>query len=150
MRENIIVIFMKPNYGEIRAYRPGNLTKSKSMNIDLNAQTILPWIDLLWVPVALLTMERGKRLLTCGFVLSCSLLLRLQVELLQQVGYPYGFFRLMDTGIFTRGLITYGGFITLFLLLAYYSPGSNKSVHMAASITILIAAFCVSFLIMVL
>lgn len=117
------------------------------MNIALTA---LDWIDLLWVPIALLTMERGKKLFTCGFVLSCSLLLRLQVELLRELGYPYGFFRLLDSSIFTRGLITYGLFIALFLLLAYFSKGGDKNVHIAASITILIAAFCVSLLVMVL
>ena len=124
-----------------------NHNKTRAMNL---AQTAYQWIDLLWVPVALLTMERGKKLFTCGFVLSCTLLLRLQVELLQQLGYPRGFFGFMDSNIFTRGLIAYGAFIAFFLVLAYYSKGGDKNVHIAASITILIAAFCVSLFIMVL
>lgn len=113
-------------------------------------QDLLSWIDLLWVPVAFLTMEKGKRLLTSGFALSCSLLLRLQVELLQDMGYTRGFFGLMQAPILARGLITYGLFILLFLLLAYFSKGSDKSIHIAASITIMIVAFCVSSLVMVL
>lgn len=120
------------------------------MNLDLNIQGLLSWIDLLWVPVAFFTMERGKRFLTCGFALSCSLLMRLQVELLQDMGYGRGFFGFMQSHIHTRGLITYGVFILLFLLLAYFSKGSDKSIHIAASITIMIAAFCVSSLVMVL
>ena len=127
-----------------------NDTKSDEMNIAQTAQALFSWIDLLWVPVTLLTMERGKRLFTCAFVLSCTLMLRLQVELLQQIGFPNGFFGFMESDIFCRGLIAYGVFILLFLLLAYYSPGADKNIHIAASITILIAAFCVSLFIMVL
>jgi hypothetical protein len=113
-------------------------------------QTAFQWIDLLWIPVAVLTMEKGKRIFTCGFVFSCVLLLRLQVELLQKIGFAHGFFGWMDSDIYKRGLITYGFFIMLFLLIAYFSPGSDKNVHIAASIAIFIAAFCVSTFIMVL
>lgn len=120
------------------------------MNLDLNIQDLLSWIDLLWLPVAFMTMERGKRFLTCGFALSCSLLLRLQVELLHDIGYTHGFFGLIQAPVFTRGLMTYGFFILLFLLLAYFSKGSDKNIHIAASITIMIVAFCVSSLVMVL
>lgn len=124
-----------------------NSTKSHAMNL---AQTLYQWIDLFWVPVALVITERGKKLLTCFFVLSTVLLLRLQVELLQQLGYPRGFFGFMSSDIFARGLIAYGAFVAFFLLIAHYSKGSDKNVHIAASITILIAAFCVSLFIMVL
>lgn len=113
-------------------------------------QTFYPWIDLLWIPVGWLAVERGKRLLTTGFVLSCVLLLRLQVELMQSIGAPYGFFGFMKSSIFERGLTCYGVFIGLFLLLAHFSKGGDKNVHIAASITILIMGFCVSALVMVL
>lgn len=120
------------------------------MNLAQTAHILYAWIDLLWVPVALLAMERGKKLFTCLFVLSCVLLLRLQVELMQQIGFPRGFLGFMDSDVFTRGLIAYGGFIAFFMVLAYYSKGSDKNIHIAASISILIAAFCVSLFIMVL
>lgn len=114
------------------------------------AQTICQWIDLLWIPVALFTMERGKRLLTVGFVVSCALLLRLQVELMQQIGYPRGFFGFMGSAVLTRGQISYSVFVMALMILAHYSPGSDKSIHIAASISVMIAAFCVSTLVMVL
>ncbi|PZQ46725.1 MAG: hypothetical protein DI551_04540 [Micavibrio aeruginosavorus] len=114
------------------------------------AQIFYQWIDLFWVPVALLTVEKGKRLFTCGFVLSCVLLLRLQVELLQQIGMPNGFFGWLGADIFLHGVITYGAFVAFFFIFSHFSQGSDKSVHMAASITILIAAFCVSSFIMLL
>lgn len=113
-------------------------------------QTLYHNIDLLWVPVALVTMEKGKRLATVGFVLSCSLLLRLEQEMLERTGHANGFFGIIETGSYGRGLIVYSVFIMLFLALAYFSPGSSRIVHFAASITILIAAFCVSAIIMAL
>lgn len=110
----------------------------------------LPWIDFLWFPVALVTMERGKRLLTCLFILGCVVLLRLQVELLAQIGFPRGVFGLLDSALLLRGLVTYGVFIALFLIIAHLSQGAHKAIHLAASITMMIASFCVSTLVMVL
>lgn len=116
----------------------------------ITTAAILYNIDLLWIPVALATMERGKRLKTCAFILGCWLLLRLQVELLREIGMEEGFFGLMDSPVFTRGLITYSVFIFLFLVMAFFSKGADKHVHLAASISMMIAAFCVSTLVMVL
>lgn len=111
---------------------------------------LIQYADFLWFPVALVIMERGKKLLTCGFIGACIVLLRLQVELLQQLGHPRGIFGIMESSGFYRGLITYGVFIAFFLWIARMSIGEMKHVHMAASIVILIAAFCVSLIIMVL
>jgi hypothetical protein len=137
---------MNSNYGENRALCL-NHNQNRLMSL---AQTLYHWIDLFWIPVALLTMEKGKRLFTVGFILSCVLLLRLQVELMQHIGFPRGIFGVMESSIYARGLITYGAFITLFMLMAYYSKGVDKSIHIAASITMMIAALCVSALVMVL
>lgn len=113
-------------------------------------QTLYQWIDLLWIPAALLTMEKGKKIFTCIFIFFCITLLRLQLELMAALGFPQGFLGLIEMGVYERGLISYGLFILLFLVLAYFSPGADKNIHIAASITILIAAFCVSMLFMAL
>jgi len=116
----------------------------------ITAQTLCQWLDLVWIPIALLTMEKGKRIFTCLFIGGCVLLLRLQVQLLQEIGFPKGFLGLMDTPLLMRGQITYSVFIMLFMVLAYFSKGTDHSVHIAASITIMLASFCVSMLVMVL
>ncbi len=110
----------------------------------------MEYVDFLWLPLALIVTERGKRILTCLFVGASLFLLRLQVELLQQFGWGHGFLGTMESAILPRGQVTYGVFIGLFLLIARGSKGEMKHVHMAASIVILIAAFCVSSVIMVL
>lgn len=113
-------------------------------------QTLYQWIDLFWLPVAWYAVEKGKRFLTISFVLGCILLLRLQIELMHSTGFSNGFIGLIEMGIYERGMITYGFFIGLFLLLAHFSKGSDKNIHLAASITVMIAAFCVSTFVMAL
>ena len=116
----------------------------------LTAQTLYEWMDLLWIPIALLLMEKGKKIFTCLFILGCVLLLRLQLDLLGQIGRPNGLLGWIETDAYLRGVACYGVFIALFLLLARLSPGSDKNVHIAASITLMILAFCLSSLIMLL
>lgn len=113
-------------------------------------QTLLPWIDLLWAPVALIVVPKGIKIKTALFTLFCALALRLQVELLQSIGFGKGFLGLMESGILARGQVTYGVFILFLLILAFFSKGVDKHVHIAACITILIVAFCVSTFVMVL
>ena len=107
-------------------------------------------IDLLWVPVALFCLHKGQRLKAVLFVLVCAFAMRLQIELMQSIGYGRGFFRLMDTPLYIRGLVTYSVFILGFFIMSHFSPKTDSFVYIAASITIFIAAFCVSSLIMVL
>lgn len=114
------------------------------------AQTILPWIDLVWIPISLIVAEPGKRLFAAGFAGACCLLLRLQVELLRGIGLSKGFFGFMESDALLRGQVVYSLFILAFLLLAHFSHGVYKSVYLAASITIMISGFCLSSLIMVL
>jgi len=126
-----------------------SLNHNKKLAMAL-AQIAYEWMDLIWVPVALVSVERGKRLLTLGFIGLCVLALRLQIELFRDLGFSRGYLGFMESDIFPRGIITYGIFTAFFLILAFYSKGSDKNVHMAASISILIAAFCVSSFVMVL
>jgi len=108
------------------------------------------YIDLLWVPAALITLHKGQRLLGALFVLACAFVMRLQTELMGAIGYPRGFFHLLDAPLLLRGQVTYAVFVLGFFVMAYFSPRSDKFVFIAASITILIAAFCISSAVMVL
>ncbi len=110
----------------------------------------LNWLDLLWIPAALIALHEGQRLKAVLFVLACAIMLRLQIQLMEEVGYPDGFLGLMSTDLYTRGLITYSVFILLFFLLSYFSPRVNQFVFVAASISTFIGAFCVSLGIMAL
>lgn len=113
-------------------------------------QILFNHIDLLWVPVALLCLHKGQRLKAVLFVLACAFIMRLQIELMESIGYDDGFLRWIDASLYIRGLITYSLFILGFFILSSFSPRTDSFVYVAASITIFIAAFCVSSLVMVL
>lgn len=111
-------------------------------------QTLYQWIDLLWLPIALLVTHKGHRLLAMGFVLACVLTLRMQVELMDYIGHPYGFLGILATDVYIRGLIAYGAVITLFLGLAYFSRHTTRMVFLAAALSLYILAFAASMLLM--
>lgn len=106
------------------------------------------WIDLLWLPVALVTVHKGQRVLVVAFMLVCILTLRVQVELMHSFGKPGGFTGLLESGAYERGLVTYGIVFALFLILAYFSPRTQGVVFLAATLTIYILTFCLSMLVM--
>jgi hypothetical protein len=106
------------------------------------------WIDLLWVPIALAMTHRGHRLMGVIFVLACVGTLRLQVEIMDSIGFSNGIMGLLHADAFRRGLIVWSILIAFFLLLARLSPGAFYAVFMAAALTIYFLAFTVSMLIM--
>lgn len=111
---------------------------------------ILQWIDLVWLPVSLLVVHKGHRVMAMAYFAACMLMLRLQVELISSIGYPTGILPLMSSGLFIRGLVVYSLFHAGYLVIAYFSPGSEKSVFLAASISIFFAALFTSMIVMVL
>lgn len=108
------------------------------------------WIDLLWLPVALVAVYRGQRLKTMAFVLVCAFTLRTQLELMESVGHPDGFLHLIDLGLYERGLIVYGLIIALLLILAHFSPGTRGAIYLAACISLYFMGFFLSTLAMLL
>lgn len=111
---------------------------------------VYQWIDVAWLPLALLMVHKPHRWLTLGFMLSSMLMMRLLVELMESTGYAYGFMPVLMSHVRTRALIVYSVFYVFFMIIAYYSPGSSKIVFLAASISIFIMTGVVATLIMVL
>lgn len=115
-----------------------------------SAQTLFQWIDLLWLPVAAVAVHKGQRLTAVFFVLCCALIVRLQIELMVDIGYPTGILPWMNSTLYSRGIVTYSLFIAVFLLLSRYSPKINMFVYMASAFSIFFVAFCVSTALMLL
>ena len=110
---------------------------------------ILQWIDLIWLPITLAVVHKYQRAFAAGYILSCVFMLRLQTELLMSTGFKDGFTGLIDMTAFDRGLITYSLFHIVYIIMAIYSPSSQRAVFLSASITIFFAALFVSMGIMV-
>jgi hypothetical protein len=111
---------------------------------------ILQWIDALWLIPALFFAHKGQRLCLAGLVLSGMILLRLQVELMQSMGYPFGMLMLVPLPLFLRGLAVYSLFYLGFLVFARSAPQSQGALFMAATMSVFFAAFFVSMFVMIL
>lgn len=111
---------------------------------------IMDWIDLAWIPLALIAVHKGQRIKAIFFVLLCVFALRMQIELMNEIGYPLGIMPFLNYPLLERGFITYGAFIAIFLSLSHYSREKDHYVFIAAAITVFIVAFCVSSFILVL
>lgn len=123
-----------------------------TQNLDI-AQIFLvfreEWLDATWILIALVILHKGHKILGAAFVLFCMVSLRLLVELFAGVDFSLGLLN-PSTPILQRGYWSYSVFIAIFFLLAYGSKGSDPYSFVAAAISMLIFAFCVSAVIMVL
>jgi hypothetical protein len=107
-------------------------------------------MDLLWLPVVVLAAHGKHRFTAAGFVLAGVFMLRLQVEIMDSIGFDHGFLGLIKAPALERGMATYSVFYLLYAILAQLSPGSFKAVFLAATISIFFMALFVSTIVMVL
>jgi len=107
------------------------------------------WLDVLWLPLALLIVHRGQKWKACAFVILCMTVLRLQIEIADGLGFKKGVTGLIDWPLIIRGYAVYGFFISLYLLLSYLSPFTRGAIYLAASITIFFMAFTVSSIVLI-
>ncbi|MGE4313390.1 MAG: hypothetical protein AB7E85_03865 [Pseudobdellovibrionaceae bacterium] len=104
----------------------------------------LPFADAAFLPIAALMARKGHKIFACLFVLSCMITLRLQRDMIYSTGHFQGFTGWLSSDVFYRGMIVYAAFISLFMVLSYYSPGTRWSVYIAASLSIFFMAFVAS------
>lgn len=108
------------------------------------------WADLIWLPIAAISVHKGQRIKAVSFVVFCMLTMRIQDELIRDTGYSTGYLNFMTSDIFNRAQITYSVFIIIFLLLSHYSPHTKGVIYMAASISIYFMAFITAMIVMLL
>jgi len=111
---------------------------------------IYQWIDVIWLPVAFFAVHKPHRWYALGFILSCMLMMRLQIELMSGIGYDTGILSFMDSHIQNRVLVTYSIIYILYFVMAFYSPNTKGSIFMAASISIFFFVLFLSSFLMVL
>lgn len=106
-------------------------------------------MDILWIPLTLLIVHKKQRLSACAYMLLCMLVLRLQIEIVQDTGFEKGFTGLLDWPLMYRGYVVYGIFNFLYLLLSHYSPYTKGIIYLAASLSIFFMAFTVSCVVLI-
>lgn len=110
----------------------------------------LHWVDVIWLPLAWFVVNKEQRWLALGTIAGCMVMMRLEAELIESTGFSHGMLPFLDSPVYDRGLVVYSVFYVLYLILAYYSPGSRSWVFTAASISIFFMASIVSIFVMVL
>lgn len=110
---------------------------------------IFQWIDLVWLLLVFVTLKRKNWVCGVGYVLSCVFMLRMQVELMVSVGYPYGFLPFMSSDVFTRGLAVYGALFVVYFLWAYHLKNVLPVIFMGHSIALFVMGLVVSTVVMV-
>lgn len=108
------------------------------------------WADLIWIPIAAISVHKGQRLKAMAFVIFCMMTMRLQVEFIRDTGFDTGYLTFMTSDIFNRAQIIYSVFVVLYLIMSHYSPNTKGAIYLAASISIYFMAFISSTVIMML
>lgn len=107
-------------------------------------EIFLNWLDFLWIPFAFFFMPKNQKIKAVIFILVCILALRLQVELMADIGYETGVLPFLSVPSLYRGYVVFGIFIGFFLVLARISKENNPFIYLAAGISVFIFAFIAS------
>lgn len=102
------------------------------------------YIDFIWLPIALLTVPRGRRIIAVFFLIATMIMMRLQVELLEFIGYPYGILTLIDWSVFLRASFVYNAFNAGFIIFLCLSKEANTPLVMAAAMSAFFTLLTVS------
>lgn len=108
------------------------------------------WIDVLWFIPAIIVARPKQRLTAISLILCGIAMMRLQVEMLDMVGYTHGIIGFLPYHIFLRGLVTYGVVYLLFFAFIRFASGSRGSILLASAISFFFLAFFASTIVMVL
>lgn len=109
---------------------------------------IYEYLDVLWLPVALLIVKRHQRFVVLGFFVFCMVMMRMQIELMASIGYPNGLLGLIGYDAKIRGLAVYSLAYVIYLVLVLFSPYARGTLLMAASISVFFAALLTSMIVM--
>ncbi len=95
-------------------------------------------------------VHKEHRWWSLGFVISCIILARLQVEIMTSIGYDFGIMGLWSAHVHTRAVLVTSIFYALFLLMAHFSRRTQGVVFLAACLSIFFMIFLVGSLSMLL
>lgn len=111
---------------------------------------IYQWIDVVWVLLVFVTLAPKNWPVGIGYILSCVFILRLQVELMELIGFANGAFPLLDSHVLERGQMVYGVVFVVYFLWAYHLRRCSPVIFMAHSIAFFFIGLVSSTIVMVL
>lgn len=113
-------------------------------------QYIFPWLDLLWIPLALLVLPKMQWLESCAVIICSAIMLRLQVEMFDGFGYSNGVFGFLPYDIFIKGMVAYSLIIALYMIAILILNQYRWRAHIVLSLSVFFNASIFSAIIMAL
>lgn len=111
--------------------------------------TLYNWIDLLWIPIALIVLPLRQWIEALTLIICCVIMLRLQIETLDAYDFNGGLTGWFDFDLYHKGLFAYSLVIAAYLILALILYRHGWFIHLSWAIGIFFQAFIFSSLIMI-
>lgn len=109
---------------------------------------LLQWIDLVWLPLSFFLVNKNQRWTTVAVLVGCMVIMRLQAELFEWIGYPRGLLGMLDMPAYSRGLVFYSILYAIFLLIVYRSTHLKGSLLLSMGLGFLFAGFMLGIFVM--
>lgn len=110
----------------------------------------IPYIDLLFIPLTIMLLPRVRWLVALGFLMGCMIMMRMQIELMTMIGYPYGILGFApDLHVMVRGMIVYCTAYMGYIIYLRLSRQDSGALLMIGAFSIFFALLVVSMLSMV-
>lgn len=105
---------------------------------------LVDWLDLLWIPVALVILPRFQWLEALSMIICAAIMLRMQVELAQGAGAEYGLTGWLVYPAFYKGMAVYSAAIALYIILMLVLVRYHWRAHILLSFSVFFNAFILS------
>lgn len=102
------------------------------------------WLDLLWLPIPFLILPKHQWLEAFIVMICSSVMMRFQVELVEELGYKNGLTGYLPFDPYNKALITYSIIIALYIILMLILNKYNWRAHIVLSFSIFFNAFIIS------
>jgi hypothetical protein len=113
-------------------------------------QFVIQSADALWIPVALIVCHKHQKAMAALYVVCSMVMMRLMIELMASIGYPFGLIGILDAPVALRGQIVYHIFYAIFMALAYFSRETRGALLLAAALSMFFITAVVFSIVMVL
>lgn len=110
---------------------------------------IYQWLDLIWIPIALVVLPR-KQWVEALVLIACSaVMLRLQIDMVEQYGKPGGITGWLPFDLYHKGLIAYSLVIVVYIIASLMLYRHGWLIHLSLAIGVFFNAFIISTIVMV-
>lgn len=106
------------------------------------------WLDLIWIPITFIVLPRIQWLEALIVIICSSIMLRLQIEVVETYGRVQGWTGWLPYDAYHKGLVTYSVIIAIYILLMLFLVKNKWKAHFLLSLSIFFNAFIISSIVM--